>query len=97
MSSGAVGPTNRRPRHINSERVAPQSDCCRLPAQNKVKNALLHAFLRLSTGDAFGGVSSGVRDIGRTTFTEAHVADLQRLLNKCPRPGIRHVSAALRL
>jgi hypothetical protein len=22
MSSGAVGPTNRRPRHINSERVA---------------------------------------------------------------------------
>ena len=55
-----------------------------MPAQNTFKNALLHAFLRLSTGDAFGGVSSGVRDIGRTTFTEAHVADLQRLLNKSP-------------
>jgi len=56
MSRGAVGPPNRRPRHINSERVAQrvvahrssQSDCCRLPAKYTFKNAPLHAFLRLT-------------------------------------------------
>jgi hypothetical protein len=55
MSSRAVGPTNRRPRHINSERVAQrvvahrssQSDCCRSPAQHTFKNAPPHALLRL--------------------------------------------------
>jgi hypothetical protein len=49
MSGGAVGPTNRRPRHINSERVARRvvvhrprhSDCCRLPAQTRSKTRRL--------------------------------------------------------
>jgi hypothetical protein len=36
MSSEAVGPTNRRRRHINSER---QSDCCRSSAQHAQKRA----------------------------------------------------------
>jgi hypothetical protein len=70
MSRGAVGPPNRRPRHINSERVAQrvvahrssQSDCCRLPAKHTFKNAPLHAFLRLAM---VGSWVSGLRTLTR--------------------------------
>jgi hypothetical protein len=63
-------------------------------AQN-YREAMRWFWLAAMQGDARAQSNLGVMYFNGQGI--AHVADLQRLLNKCPRPSIRHLSATLRL